>query len=500
MKKTYQQAIECLNSLQSNAATIANSTTKDPNIRRHYTLSDMAVYLSKMGYSTTDLNKLNVIHITGTKGKGSTTAFTSSILQSLSPRSKIGLYTSPHLVAVRERIRINGKPITEESFTKYFFDVWNTLDSEVKSLDGETILPAKPAYFRFLTLMAFHTFLSENVDATVLEVGIGGTYDCTNLVPSPTVAAVSSLGLDHTALLGNSIRQIAQNKGGIYKQNRPAISVNQPEDGIETLQECANKVHAPFTLIDDQKYNLDDIELGLKGQHQKLNAKLAIEAAKAFIQSTDNDNFKNILQNHDWNVLPEVFVDGLVNARWPGRCQTVADPSRQNTTWYLDGSHTTDSLKACMDWFGDIVKSDANNKRYLIFNCTNGRSAHTLLSTMLHTFSSVAGESVNISTFFEKVIFCTNITYISGNFASDLTYKNINQKDIQELTVQNELKSVWHSLIPESVDKSVVAVPSIEAAIKEIDTSDSDKQVLVCGSLHLVGGVIEVAGLSELAL
>lgn len=85
-------------------------------------------------------------------------------------------------------------------------------------------------------------------------------------------------------------------------------------------------------------------------------------------------------------------------------------------------------------------------------------------------------------------------------FPSDLTYKNINQKDIQELTVQNELKSVWHSLIPESVDKSVVAVPSIEAAIKEIDASDSDKQVLVCGSLHLVGGVIEVAGLSELAL
>lgn len=85
-------------------------------------------------------------------------------------------------------------------------------------------------------------------------------------------------------------------------------------------------------------------------------------------------------------------------------------------------------------------------------------------------------------------------------FLSDLTYKNINQKDIQESRVQNELKSVWHSLIPEFSDESVIAVPSIEAAIKEVDASDSDKQVLVCGSLHLVGGVIEVAGLSELAL
>lgn len=98
-----------------------------------------------------------------------------------------------------------------------------------------------PIYFRLLTLLAFHTFLSLGVDATVLEVGIGGTYDSTNIVPKPIVTGVSALGLDHTAVLGTTIEQIATNKGGIYKAGVPALSVTQ-EQGGETLKECAAKV------------------------------------------------------------------------------------------------------------------------------------------------------------------------------------------------------------------------------------------------------------------
>lgn len=416
MKKTYQQAIECLNSLQSNAATIAASTKRES--RRGHTLRDMEAYLRKMGYSAHDLTKLNVVHITGTKGKGSTTAFVSSLLQSLSSGAKVGLYTSPHLVAVRERIRINGQPLTEERFTQYFFDVWNSLEGDVNSDDGAT-LPPKPAYFRFMTLMAFHTFLTENVDATVLEVGIGGTLDCTNIVPTSTVAAVSSLGLDHTALLGNSIREIARNKGGIYKQGARAISVPQPEDGLEVLRECAKKVSAPFSVV-DSSISFKDIKLGLKGDHQKLNARLAVEVVRAFVGATQNDKFskwRQVLETHDWTTLPDVFAHGLTTAKWPGRCQAVDDPLRESTRWYLDGSHTTDSLIACMHWFGAVLKQQPKKAhRYLIFNCTKGRSPVELLSVMIETLKSVAG--VEVDTVFDTVIFCTNVTYTSGEFAS----------------------------------------------------------------------------------
>lgn len=131
------------------------------------------------------------------------------------PGSQIGLYTSPHLCAVRERIRINGEPISEDVFAQYFFEVWERLESDPKTLTPAT--PIFPIYFRLLTLLAFHTFLSLGVDATVLEVGIGGLYDSTNIVPKPITTGISSLGLDHQAVLGNTIQDIARNKAGSTK-------------------------------------------------------------------------------------------------------------------------------------------------------------------------------------------------------------------------------------------------------------------------------------------
>jgi folylpolyglutamate synthase len=154
------------------------------------------------------------LHITGTKGKGSTSAFCSSILSHLYPSSKVGLYTSPHLVAVRERIRINGRPLAEDLFARYFFEIWDRFgEAPPQTLD----LPPRPAYARFLTILAFHVFACERVDATVLEVGIGGTYDATNVVPRPIAAGVTSLGIDHVAILGSTLPEIAHHKGGIYK-------------------------------------------------------------------------------------------------------------------------------------------------------------------------------------------------------------------------------------------------------------------------------------------
>lgn len=178
-----------------------------------------------------DLNRLNVLHITGTKGKGSTSAFTSSILTKIRPDWKVGaysigsicrvlnppvgLYTSPHLVAVRERIRVNGKPLSEEQFTKYFFELWDRLEHNPRR--KEDCMPDKPGYFRFITLLAFHAFLDLKVDATVLEVGVGGAYDSTNIVPKPLVTGITALGIDHVTVLGKTLSDIAWQKSGIFK-------------------------------------------------------------------------------------------------------------------------------------------------------------------------------------------------------------------------------------------------------------------------------------------
>jgi folylpolyglutamate synthase len=157
----------------------------------------------------TDLNQLKVIHIAGTKGKGSTSAFCEIMLRSRG--LKTGLFTSPHLLEVRERIRINGRPIGKEVFGTSFFECWERLSTHRKER------ATMPAYFRFLTLMAFHIFIEEKVDVAIIEVGIGGHYDSTNIIPTPYACGISSIGHDHLDILGNTLAQIAWHKAGIFK-------------------------------------------------------------------------------------------------------------------------------------------------------------------------------------------------------------------------------------------------------------------------------------------
>ncbi len=206
----------------------------------------MVEYLERIGYTTSDLNRLNAIHITGTKGKGSTSAFVDSLLRQLTPvcasnPPKVGLYTSPHMTSVRERIRINGVPVSQELFTAYFWQVWDRLEQNpTRKFD---LTPLRPVYFRFLTLLAFHVFMSEGVQPVILEVGIGGKYDSTNIVPRCVVAGITQLGLDHTAILGNTVEEIAVQKAGIFKQGAPAVCwAHQPGSAVDEVQRVASEV------------------------------------------------------------------------------------------------------------------------------------------------------------------------------------------------------------------------------------------------------------------
>lgn len=234
----YKTAIHLLNQLQTNAQNIQQAIEKEKSSNATKSLEKTTYFLSLMGIEPEDLNRLNVVHVAGTKGKGSTCAFVESILRHQG--YKTGFYSSPHLVMARERIRINGEPISEEKFAHYFAQVYTRI--------GESKSPevSMPAYFNFMTVMALHIFISEQVDVAILEVGIGGEYDCTNVVPKPVVTGVTSLDLDHCKLLGDKIETIAWQKAGIFKPEVAAFTVRQSVQALHVLQQRAKQKKAPL--------------------------------------------------------------------------------------------------------------------------------------------------------------------------------------------------------------------------------------------------------------
>ncbi|GAA6016067.1 hypothetical protein JCM8202_005400 [Rhodotorula sphaerocarpa] len=522
--RSYASAIEALNGLQSNAAVI-DAIRKSGGKGGDVQLREQLEYMQRIGYSPADLNRMNVLHITGTKGKGSTSAFVSSLLTRLAPSAKVGLYTSPHMVAVRERIRINGEPIPEDMFARYFWEVWDKLEADQKRVDPVT--PEKPAYFRYLTIMAMHVFLQERVDATVLEVGVGGTYDSTNIVPQPITTGVTALGIDHIWVLGKTLPEIAHQKGGIYKPGVPALAIKQDE-GLDVLESRAKELQASSFTVVPEHPQFKDIKLGLAGVHQRSNASLAVALVRTFLASKrcpsafssiaattsstspDSATGPEALPTLPSELvaptpLPSDYVSALERTTWPGRCQLSTDPSDSRIKWYLDGAHTVESLQCCGEWFAEEALTSRNaSARALIFNCTSGRSGLSLLRAL--TSALAAGdESRSIKQPFQHVVFCTNTTYASGSSKGDLTSNAVDAKDLETLATQRELAAAWDELaasLPSSPDTPTAQVHvlgSIEEAIGVVQKAaadhDGDVQALVTGSLHLVGGVMAVADL-----
>lgn len=290
---SYEDAIRALNTLQSNAAYLQSATSNHSS--GSASLNTMTKYLLRSGLTLEDVDRLSVIHVAGTKGKGSTCAFTEAILRNYGFRT--GFYSSPHLIHVAERIRINGRPITEALFTKYFWRVYNELSSK-KENDSDM-----PTYFKFLTVLMFHIFLNSDIDVVILEVGIGGEYDCTNVVRRPVCVGITSLGLEHTALLGNTLEAIAFQKSGIFKANAIAFTVPQPENAMNVIEQRAIERNCRLRIVPDFKsYNWigGPPVLGIATNVQKGNASLAIQLAHTWMTETAKAN-SNLASNKTMN-------------------------------------------------------------------------------------------------------------------------------------------------------------------------------------------------------
>lgn len=461
MSQSYKSSITHLNSLQSNAATI--KALRQSGTMNKDAIGEMRTWIKKAGVEQSDIDDLQIIHVAGTKGKGSTSAMVASILSkyrlAYGKTPKIGLYTSPHLKSVRERIQIDGTPIPEEEWVEYFYDVWNALDKH--GLD-------KPVYFRFITILAFHAFIQECVDVVVLECGVGGEHDSTNIISRPVASGITSLGIDHVQVLGKTIEEIAWHKAGIFKPACPAFSVPQPENAMNVLRERANDRRVKSFEVVDVHPALNKIKLGLNGDFQKSNASLAIQLANEYLKTQGVD--ENLSTR-----LPEEFIRGLEDVRWPGRCEVR---KVGNVEWCLDGAHTIESLRLTGAWFRSVPKPSSH--QCLIFN-QQSRDSLTLLETLHHALPNQH---------FTDVVFCTNKTYAASGYSEELTSINNASELVDSLQVQNQLAEKWKQLTGQDAH----VVQSIEEAVGVVKQSvgEEERRVLVTGSLHLVGGLMTV--------
>lgn len=310
-----------------------------PYNERFLNLERMEYLLSLIGAPHRDFP---VIHIAGTKGKGSTAAIITSILAANG--SKIGLYTSPHLITPRERIRIGDRLISEEEFTRYLSQIRYKLE---KSSQQFTF-----TFFEIYTALAFLYFSRHRVDLAVLETGLGGRLDATNVV-SPLVAVITQISLDHTRELGDDLTSIAAEKSGIIKEGSLVLTSPQDETALKVLEQVAREKKVRLYKVGEDirfrrkksgslaqtfwlkttRRTYPDLHLSLAGTHQLINAATAVGAI-------------DLLQEKGILVPSEIVVEALKKVKWPARIHMLS----REPMFIVDCAHNGASAQALANY------------------------------------------------------------------------------------------------------------------------------------------------------
>ncbi len=279
--------------------------------------------------------KFPIVHVAGTNGKGSVCAYLCSILTEAGYKS--GLYISPHLVDWNERISINKKLIPLEELTE--------LVAQIIDLSQRESIPV--TQFETITAAAWLYFAQNSVDIAVIEVGLGGRLDATNVVPNPLVTVVTSISHDHTQQLGPALTDIAREKSGILKPYTPAVVGRLPPDGAEVIQKRAQELNSPISWITPATENMGSVkwqdllyQLPLNGDIQLQNSALAIAVCR-------------ILSKGQWQIPDEVIVKGIASTKWPGRLQWL---NWRGKTILVDGAHNSASSQALRNYINRLNK------------------------------------------------------------------------------------------------------------------------------------------------
>ena len=316
-------------------------------------------------------NNFYSIHVAGTNGKGSVAAALSSILQQSGYR--VGLYTSPHLVRFNERICINNRQISNDAVVKSYQAV------QKAHLGNRT-----PTFFELTTAMAFYEFARRRVDWAVIETGMGGRLDATNVI-DPVISIITNVSMEHRAYLGNTLARIAREKAGIIKQATPVVTAIKQRQAKSVIQRIAGKKSAPLYMLGKNfkvrrqpaggfsYYGIEntwhDMHTALQGHYQVENAALAIAACE-------------LLNKNHTSISQQSIRDGLIKTSWPGRLEIVSE----HPMIILDGAHNLMAARELAKFLGDNL---AQRSITLVVGILDDKPYQSMLKSLLPVCSRV---------------------------------------------------------------------------------------------------------------
>ncbi len=374
--------------------------------------------------------KYNLVHVAGTNGKGSTATYIASILQKAG--FKTGVYTSPHLVQFNERIAINGRHISND-------DVVNAYEAVNKVDTGER----KATFFEIATAMGFYYFAKKSVQWAVIETGMGGRFDATNII-KPKVSVITNLSIEHTDYLGNTIKALAKEKGGIIKAGTPVVTGVYQPSGLKVIKKIAKEKSSELYIYKKDfsarknsgqqyytykglKQNFNHLIKPLPGDHQKENLSLALAACEV------------IFDNLDENLVKE----GLAITKWPGRLEHVQD----KPLVIIDGAHNLKAARVLGKYLASTLK---NRKLTLVLGILDDKPHEKMLESLVPCADNIIITKAKIDRSLETSVLKTAV-------------QNITKKKV--IIIENVKDAVTHA----------------------IDISRDEDAVCIAGSLYVAG-------------
>lgn len=404
-------------------------------------LSRIRALLKRLGNPE---KKLRCIHVAGTNGKGSAVAMLSSVLRESG--CKTASYTSPHLHRYNERFVINGQEISDEQFAEEISLMRS--HCEAMAADGEDV----PTLFEIVTAAAFHYFAEKQVDVAVMEVGLGGTYDATNVIESPLLSLIMSISMDHMDYLGSTLADIAREKCGIIKKNCPVVLYSQEKIVYNMAREMAQALSAPFycetenqisvhkqdfdgTVFSVKNHLIDyqEITLPLSGDYQISNCITVLNACA-------------ILQQLGLPLTEETIRRGILHAFWHGRMEVV----RKNPLVLLDGAHNADGIAKLAQSLPHYV----NGKKITLVLGVLGDKEYPL---MLSEIFPLIHQAV---------------------LTEPLSERKLDLESLAKATAHFHKPVILEKEIPQAFDRA-------------LEITDKDDMILCCGSLYMIGEIRE---------
>jgi dihydrofolate synthase / folylpolyglutamate synthase len=388
-----------------------------------------------------------IVHVAGTNGKGSFCAMLASILARASIRT--GLFTSPHLIGIEERFRLDLEPISRKDFCRLMERVKKTVDSMLVAAE----LEARPTFFEHVTALGFEFFRERAAQLAILEVGLGGRFDSTNII-TPVLSVITPVDYDHQQYLGNTLEEIAGEKAGILKPGVPALIAPQRAEAESVIEGVAERLGSKLYRLDtrnlsyrkgeDGYWNLDftsdhhryeNLRVGLRGRHQAETAALAILAAERLVES-------------GLSISPEQIREGIEAVDWPGRLELI----RGRPTLLLDGAHNPGGIKTLREFLEEWLPEQIGQaSRTLIFSTMRDKDIRTMAETIFPLFDRV------------------------------ILAERDDPRSIDPAVCRDKL--------PEFADRLLPANGAVAALAAAKELTPPDGLIVASGSLHLVGEI-----------